>query len=245
MGTKLSKSGGLTSSMREWADAINMTHNDYKQIIIQRIEEMKTDPPKPERLKTQDVIVAKNPVLIIANGSSFRKNFENYKRFDIPKIVVDVSASELIRNGTIPDYIITLESSLSKDLFNLDQLKPHKDKITVIGSSITRPDIITHITSTGIKFKLFSFDEEPRCSNVGIFAINYAKRELKADKILLVGFEHMGTKYPDYTYRLWQTDFWYFVKKWPKETIVNCTDGGALYYRDYVIDTNLGRLKIE
>ena len=62
--------------------------------------------------------------------------------------------------------------------------------------------------------------------------------------IILIGFEHAGGTYLRHIYQIWQTDFWYFIRKWPKETIVNCTDSGTLYYEDYVIDSTLEKLKI-
>jgi len=248
MGWNLNKAGGLTVSQTIQADSLSIPHDQYKQYILDRLVGMRGgETPKTVRSEKmrRTTITATNPMLIVAGGPSYQQNIEEIKNFPGKVIIVDVNFNYMLSKGVIPDYVITLESTqtiVNPGLYKPEYLKLCRDKTKVIGSSITREKIVRHITEHGLPFERWIFDEEPRCSNVGNFAINFAKNKLGADKICIVGFEHNGTKYPKSTYLVWQTDFWYFLRKWPRETIVNCSDGGALYLEDYIIDAKLGDL---
>ena len=190
--------------------------------------------------------------LIIAHGPSWLKELDKAKDFDGIIIACDVCTPETLEAGIIPDYIVTLESAKTNVLgkfFPIEQLTKHKDDIKVIGSPMTRGDIEDIIVSTGMEFERFTFDEASHCSNVGIFAINYARHELKADNVVLLGFDHCGTggvgnvddmvENNHINYRTWQTDFWYFVKKWEPFYVINCTNGGVLYNDDLIRTADL------
>ena len=251
MGIHLKSNGSLTESQKIHADKLNISHPKFKQYVVDRLDELKADNlPKTVRNKNmkRDSIVAQTPVLVIGDGHSYKENLNEIKKFSGKVLCLDVNFNNLVKNGIIPDYVVTLESSIiiiDESVFNSSCLKACKDKTIAIGSAITTNEIIKHITVCGVPFQRWDFDEEPRTSNVGMFAINFAKLYLKADKILLVGFEHVGSKYPNQTYLTWQVDFWHFIQKWPKETIVNCTNGGVLYYKDYIVDTSLDKLQIK
>jgi len=251
LGINLNSQGELTYHQAEQADSLGIPHEKYKQIIIDRLIEIhggKT--PETNRIDSmkRDSITAKTPVLILGAGSSLKDNYEAVKKFEHTIVCLDYAFNSVVENGIIPDYILTLEQT--KQVMNPSVYKPENlaqcgVKTKVICSSITRDVIKDHLTANGVTHENWITDEEPRMSNVGLFAINYCHTVLKADKILLVGFEHVGQKYPQHIYQVWQTDFWYFIRKWDKETIVNCSDGGALYYEDYIIDSTLDKLKIE
>ena len=246
MGIYPKKNGELTESQKYQADQLGITHEEYKKFMIERIVELRGgNPVFHDEGNKKDDIVAKKPVLIIGHGPSFYKNLENIKSFKGIKVCVDHSLEDCLEHEIYPDYVTTSESSKQTCklyYFNAERIV---DKgITVIHSSITRDEVVKRFNDAGVPIRQFIFPEEPRCSNVGLFSVNFAKDDLKADKIILVGFEHMGNEYNDHVYRTWQTDFFYFMKKWPKETIVNCTDGGALYNKEYIIQTTLDKLKI-
>ena len=250
MGINLNKAGGLTVSQTIQADSLGISHDRYKQYILDRLIGLRGgETPRTvrsEKMK-RTTITATNPVLIVAGGPSYKENIEQIRNFPGKIVIVDVNFNYVLSKGVIPDYVITLESTqaiVNTGLYKSEYLKLCRDKTKIVGSSITRDKIKRHIKEHGIPFERWIFEEEPRCSNVGNYAINFAKNKLDADKICIIGFEHNGTTYPKSTYLVWQTDFWYFLRKWPKETIVNCSDGGALYYEDYVIDSSLDKLKI-
>jgi len=248
MGCFLRKNGGLTESQKEQCIQLGMKEEDYKEKIIQRLEQLRGGkPPKPfKEAIIKNKITAKNPVLLIGHGSSRLKFLKHYNSFPGPVITVDSSANELYDHGVELDYIVTLESGrdrVVRSYFNRDMIKKHNTKI--IHSSITKDNIVQYINEEGKYAELFDFKEEPRCSNVGLFAVCFAREKLKADKIFMTGMEHTGEEYPSFTYRVWQTDFWYFTRQWPKETIVNCSKGGALYYRDYILDCDLDLLELK
>jgi len=250
MGTHLNSSGDLTKSQREHADSIGISRDEFRECIKDRLIELKGGVTPTVRTKEmkKDHIIATKPVLVIGAGPSYKKNYKMASKFEGIIVAVDNNGNDLMRNGVIPDYIVTLEQghpNVTLYMFDPLLMKENKEKVKVVGSAITRNDIREHIVASGVSYIQYKMDGEARASNVGIFALNFARYYLKADKIIMIGFEHSGQKYPSETYLTWQVDFWYFVKKWPKETIVNCTDDGALYYNDWIIDTTLDRLKIE
>jgi len=246
----LKKNGDLTVHQKIRADSIGMPHEEYKQHLINRLLESRGGkPPETQRNETlkKDVIEADNPVLVVGGGPSYQLNFEHIRNFRGKIIVLDINFTECVKNGIIPDYVMTIESGkqvITKELFDVECLKQCKGKTQAVASWITTTNIFSHLKSY-LSAKRWTFDEEPRVSNAGLFGIVYARLELKADKIVLIGFEHAGVTYQKHIYQIWQTDFWYFIRKWPKETIVNCTDSGTLYYEDYVIDSTMEKLKIE
>ncbi len=240
----------LTDSQRRHAKAIGTSEGEYKDHLTNRLKDMTNKIlPKtyrdPKLVRTE--IKSKNPVLVVGAGPSYAKNLDKIKRFKGKIIFVDVIYNEMIRQGIIPDYILTLESKVRPDFFRPKYIAQCIDKSILIHSAITNKSVILQAIATGLKHERwqdeFQLREEARFSNVGTFAICYAREVLKADKIFLVGFEHDGIEYHQDTWKYWQTDFWYFIRKWPKETIVNCTDGGALYYDDYILDSTLDSLE--
>ncbi len=249
MGIFLAKDGGLTEAQKEQRLAMGISVEEMKKFVLDRLVEIrggKTPETFRDPKMKRDQICATNPVLIIAGGPSWRKNINNIHKFPNTIIAVDVVFNDLVQKGIKPDIVMTLESSsriINPDTYLPENLGRCKNKTTVVGSSITAEKIRRHIKGNKVKFERFDFKEEPRCSNVGNFAMNYAYNELYADKICLLGFEHTGTKYLKQTYLTWQTDFWYFIRKMPKETIVNFSDGGVLYYEDYIIDADLGKVE--
>jgi len=217
--------------------------------VIAGILEMRgglKDTVRSEKMKRTSIKASK-PILIIGAGSSLSKNISDMKNFPGTVIGVDASFNYLAEHGVVPDYVVTLEASkgaITENMFRGENLKRVKHKSKIICSSVTRDKVIQWFKKNGIELERYIHPDEPRCSNVGLLAVNYAYEILKADKIFLIGFEHVGRKYPAYIYKIWQVDFWSFIKTWPKETIVNCSDGGALYYEDYILDSTVDSLVV-
>ena len=235
----------FNDSYQRWCDKLGITEEQLKKYEYGRIDEIKRKslPPTVRRpdMKRKKV-TAKNPILIVGNGPTGTKNLERVQAFRGKIGVVDTNFDRLVDYGIIPDYIFTLEIMVRPAFFNREYLTVNKDKMFLVCSSITHQSVERQAVAVGIPFERFIHPEEVRCSNVGLFAVFYAREKLKCDKIFLLGFEHEGDAYDQREYERWQYDFWYHVQKWPKETIVNCSDAGALYYEDYVIDSTLDSL---
>ena len=195
----------------------------------------------PKNVRTE--IRAKNPVLIVGAGPSYERNLDKIKNFKGTVICFEVNFHNLFRKGIIPDYILTLEIYVRPDVFLLEKyLSQCKDKTKVICSASTHKSVLKRCEVSNVPATRWISEEEPRFSNVGTFALNYAIEVLKADKVFIIGFENDGGAENKTIYEFWKTDFWYFLQQWPKETIVNCTDGGQLYYEDYILDATLDSL---
>jgi len=160
-------------------------------------------------------------------------------------ICFEVNFNTVVEFGIIPDYILTLEIYVRPHFFSDDNLEKCKEKSRIIASASTHDIVKNMAHAHDFPFERWISKEEPRFANVGTFAMVYAKEVLGADKIFLTGFEHDGVSENEKTFEWWQYDFWYFVSQWPKELIVNCTNGGALYYKDYILDSTLDSLVVE
>ena len=238
-------SPNLNDSMKRYAVKLGMSFEDLSQHEINRIEEMRLKTlPKTERKAEmkRNRIATNQPILIVGAGPSYEENLDEIRKFKGKIMCVDVNFNNLGKNGIFPDYIATLEVYVRPDFFNLDLLS---NKPLFICSSITNDSVIRKAEAAECPFIRWITHDEPRASNVGIFAVLFAKEYLKCDKICIIGFEHDGQGYQEDVYKYWQYDFWYFLQRWPKETIVNCSNGGALYYEDYIIDAELKDLVIE
>ena len=237
----------LNESQIRHAKKIRIPIEEYQQHIISRLVEMRGNilpktirEPKMKRKK----IVSKNPVLIVGAGQSSQQNFDSIKNFKGIIIALDSNFDMLMANKIIPDYILSLEVKVRPSMFHPENLDKCKDKTKLIGSAMTHNSVTNMAQAHGMKWSRYLNREEPRITNVGLFSIVFAKEELKADKIFLMGFEHNGLEYVRLVFEIWQYDFWYFIKKWPKKLIVNCTDGGALYFEDYILDATLDSLEV-
>lgn len=262
MGTHLNSDGNLTESQKVQADSLwplyekdkkrKLTqvevHEIHKEYILQRLFEKnggEAPPPDYENTRKVTTVKCNNPVLVVGHGPSFKNDMEGIRRWKHIMVATDACLKDLLEEDIIPDYVVTSEASRQTCYlwgFEFDRIKKHD--IKVIHSSITRNDVIEPAQKAGVDIKQFKFVEEVRCSNVGLFALNFCVHELKADKIFMVGMEHNGTEYDESVYRTWATDFWYFVRKWPKQIIVNCSRGGMLYFRDHTLKSDLDRVKI-
>lgn len=175
-----------------------------------------------------------NPVLVIGGGPSHKLHFDECSKFKGIIVACDSAANILIENGIVPDYVVTIETEVSLDFFDLEKLQEHNSKI--ITSEQTNNTLLMAFNESDIeticyipKYAL------SRLPSVGITSIVYARDELKADRIILLGFENEGTGYSKRTFLEWRDAFWGFVKEWQNregmswDFIVNCSEGGILY----------------
>ena len=235
----------MNKSMVSHADNLLMPHKVYLQFFKDRYNEIKNKKipktfrdPKLKRTK----IKANNPVLVVGAGPSYPKNIDAIKQFKGKVIVFDVNFNTLVGAGVIPDYALSLERYVRPDYFRPKYSDQVRDKTRFIFSSISNKSLLLQCIAQRLQHERWRSTQEPRFSNVGTFGMCYAKMVLNADKIFLIGFEHDGVSEAPQTWEYWIADFWYFIRKWPKQTIVNCSGGGALYLKDYVLDSTLDGL---
>ncbi len=232
--------------MKKDANTLQIHHEVYHQFCIDRFDEIKNkeipETFRHEKLKREKV-KAKNPVLVVGAGPSHSSHIEAIKRFRGKVIIFDVNFNSLVGHGVIPDYAVSLERMVRPDYFRPKYSDLVRDKTKFVFSYLTGKSMILQCIAQKLKHERWSNDQSPRFSNVGKFGIVYAYEVLKADKIFLIGFEHDGVSEAPQTWEYWIADFWYFIKQWPKETIVNCTNGGSLYLEDYILDSTLDGLE--
>ena len=181
-------------------------------------------------MQTWEVLPLNN-ILVVGGGPSSKKHYDECKKFKGTIVSTDVAARRLMENGVYPDYIVTAEAAkelTETDFFFIEETKKHQTMI--ITSPETRQELVVLFQKAKIPSKVFTYpDGHTRLPDVGLTAVVFARVELKADRILLIGFEHEGDEYPEFQFRTWVDAFWWFVWKWPSDTIVNCSEGGKLY----------------
>jgi len=230
----------LGISERQHAKLCKVSEEDYFQHLLDRTEELKIERSKI-RYENKKItqITAKNPILIVGGGSSVTwESMEYVKDFKGKIMACEISLRYLTQIGVIPDYAATLERGIDVVHFREESVKKCASKTHCVCSSLTRGNVMAYLNLHGVSTERYLTPEEPRLSNVGLFAIYYAKEVLQADKIFLLGFEHAphpAKYYPQHTFDEWVADFWHFVDQWPKDLIVNCCNGGVLY-SDKVLD---------
>ena len=218
-----------------------VSENEYLQMLCDRAEELGRLPPvvrRPENRVTS--ITAKRPVLVVGGGASVTwENTELIRGFRGTIITCEISFRYLLSLHIIPAYVATLEKAVDEVHLPSDEdINQCRGRTTVIASSLTRGNVIARLERCNVPVKRYITGVEPRLSNVGLFAVHYAKEVLGADKIILLGFEHERSRdkfYPPHIFHEWIADFWHFVDQWPDHLIVNCSNGGVLY-KDNVLD---------
>ena len=241
----------LGNSWKMHARSMGISQNVIQEHLNNRDIEMKTL-KKVTRGSKITKVKAKNPILIVGAGPSWKDNIEQIKSFQGITMSVDILIKEFDKLEFLPDYFMSVEAHFkAQKLWPIGFMdffwgrKGNGKMPTWVFSSWSTGKTKQWVAQNKCKTIDWITDDELRIGNVGLFAIMYAYKVLKADKIMLVGFEHSGDKKDKQPYREWQADFWYFVRTWPKGVIVNCTDAGALYDDDYILDSTLDSLVIE
>ena len=236
----------MNDSYRKWSRAVGIDDETMIKHYANRDREIANkELPRTRRIKKmkRKKIKAKSPILIVGAGPS-SEDYNAIRKWKGKIACVDVMFNILCYYQIRCDYIIILETGVRPIMFEESYLEQCQGKAEFVFSSLIHRSLDDLANKHNAPFTRWKTPEEIRCSNVGLFAVVYSHDVLKCDKILLLGFEHVGDKYDQREYQRWQYDFWYFIQKWDKETIVNCSQGGALYYKDFIIDSNLGELEI-
>lgn len=239
--------GYINESYKKWVRALGISDGCMIEHYADRDREIvNMELPRTRRSKKmkRTKIKAISPILIVGAGPS-SKDYDAIRKWDGKIACVDVMFNTLCNNNIKVDYIIILEVGIRPALFEDTYLEQCGGTTSFVFSSNVHGSLPTYAERFNSHFTRWKTHEECRTSNVGLFSVVYAKKCLNHDKIFIIGFEHTGRKYDKREYQRWRYDFWYFIKNWPKETIVNCSQGGALYFKDYIIDANLNHLEIE
>ncbi len=142
-------------------------------------------------------------VLCVGHGPSYN-DYNFIKKFDGKILSVDVSTTDLIDNGIIPDYMTYAETghTVIRDLHTFMpeeyfRRKEVRDKITIV----YKKDKMTYIFIDRVrKYDLEEFHfhgiygagRNHRAQAVGLYTIAFADKILNADKIHLIGFDYKG-----------------------------------------------------
>jgi hypothetical protein len=236
--------GLLTRSQTEHSKYCGVRPYEYIQMLQTRIEERKIVRDATRRKdKKVSRIEAENPFLLVAGGPSTDKYLQDVKNFKGKIVAFEISFKKVVDIGIIPDYVMSLEKAVQPKHFPIEYLEKCAGKSEFVTSSITRETTMLHLRESNANPHRYITHEEPRLSNVGLWSLYYCRTVLNADKICLLGFEHEGTGYEQIIYDEWIADFWHYIDTWPKDVIVNCSNGGRLY-SDRILDSTLKRLKI-
>lgn len=244
---QLIEQGVLPKSEKRHCKGVGITEKEYIKQLLERKEDIKIkkDNNRESKQKRSTVRTKNLPALIVGAGPSTKEYLQGIGAFGGLIITTETMFNTLIEHNIIPDYVVTIEKWVDPPVFfKSEYLELCKGKTIFVGSSQVRGVLSNYIRESGNQFITWIDALEPRVSNVGLFGIRYAREELKCDKVFLIGFEHQSPNYPAEIIDEWIADFWYFVETYPKETIVNCSNGGVLYQDDYIIDADLNNLEI-
>jgi len=240
----------LGNSEKQNALKIKMPEEQYLKHITDRIieiEKLNKDDFKRELSKKEYNFTSKTPVLVVGRGVSYKNHIKEITEFPGETIFIDMVFHDFTKNYKFAsNYVMTLEAHIYHQTYKswtYYYRSYYKNKPTWVCSSWTQERVKTFIKSSKLDVIDYIDEDEPRISNVGLFAVVYAFKQLKADKIFLIGMEHAGNDNDQDIFDWWIVDFYHFVRKMPKNTIVNCTDGGALYGHN-IIDSDLKTLVI-
>ena len=232
----LNANGSLTKNQKDRANELEINHMDYRIVVLQNVSNHYKS--LIEKEPAYGEIFSTNPYIIIGHGPGWEEQAIKVKGTKIPIISTDICTVPLLEMGIIPDYIVTFEEAVKRindKLFPYDKIMEHD--IKVVGSKITRQWLADDLFRK--KMSLERFTDYKDCSNVGLFGSLYAKKVLKADKIILIGMNcwNDNIKIKDIRWNHinyippflnWYTDWRTFFRESPG-LVVNCSQGGILY----------------
>jgi len=141
-------------------------------------------------------------VLCIGHGPS-RLDYDFIRNFDGLLLAVDASTHELIEDNIIPDYSLYSETGHTI-IRNLEYFMPDYFSDTYIKDNMTvvfQKEKMVYVFEDRLKdmdMKYLGFDGRygaglnHTTQAVGLYAICYADRKLKADEIHLIGYDYKG-----------------------------------------------------
>ena len=135
--------------------------------------------------------------LIIGAGPSLQENLEDWKRisdgkFDGLVLCTDGAINKTLRNGIIPDYVVTLEDTADLDKYYITDIVKEKGKLLKGAYISDRVHAKTRnaIVAAGMKVITAAKCRGYITSNVGLFSWLTAHVIEDCDKIFLIGMDH-------------------------------------------------------
>ena len=232
--------GHLTASQTDRMNKLGIGQMEMLDILLKEMndnfaENIKNRPHRKVTMRSRSTYI------IIGHGPDWKAQAEKVRGTKIPIISTDVCATELIEMGIIPEYIVTLEEAhknVNEHMFDFKLIKKHRIKI--VGSIITREWLEERCKEEGIHFFRFKGYSQSMVSNVGHFGAVVAYSFL-ADRVILIGMNCYGPE--PYPWLDWYTNWRTWIGGLTDNFIINCTEGGILYF-DKVFDIDFDDLEI-
>ena len=237
----LKPDGSLTHSQVEEANRLGIGYMDYIDKVLHDMNEYNAEYIK-NRPHKKITLRSRSSFIVIGHGKDWKIQAEKIRGTKIPIISTDVCATELIEMEIIPQYIVTLEEAeknVNEHMFDFELIKKHK--IKVVGSIITRQWLEDECKIHGIHFQRFKGYSQSMVANVGHFGAVVAY-SFFADRIILIGMNCYGDE--PYPWLNWYSNWRMWVKDLTDKLIINCTEGGILYF-DKVLDCDFDDLIID
>lgn len=198
-----------------------------------------------ERIKNRPhnkvIIQSRRCHVVVGHGPDWKKQAIKLYDSHIPIIATDVCCNDLLEMNIIPKYLVTVESAkknVKEDMFDWKWLKRYK--ITVVGSQLTMDWIPELCEKYGVKFIRFTEFSLSEVTNVGHFGVVFAE-SLSADNVIIMGMNCYGPE--GYPWLDWYTHWRTYVGQKVDNFIINCTEGGILYF-DRIFDIDFDDLEI-
>lgn len=141
-------------------------------------------------------------VLVVGAGPSV--DYDYIRSFDGVIVCVDRILKSLLAEQIEPDYCVTYEKGFANSselvidrCFVIFFENIPKIRTKFIHSPSSHPDIVQNLIKDGRDVSIFEPKLFRAVNNVGLFGFLFACDELKADKIHLIGFDHLKTDDPN------------------------------------------------
>jgi hypothetical protein len=232
--------GSFTASQYERMHKLGLGQMEFLDLLLSEMNE-KFANNIAKRPHEKVTVRSRKTYAIVGHGENWKEQAIKLKGRGISVISTDVCATELIEMGIIPEFIATLEEAeknVNEHMFRWDLIKKHGIKI--VGSIITRQWLEDKCKEEGVHFQRFRGYSQSMVANVGHFGavVAYA---FFADRIILIGMNCYGKE--NYPWLDWYTQWRRWISTTTDNLIINCTEGGILYF-DKVFDIDLDDLEI-
>lgn len=227
MTSHLTHLGHLTKNQKDEANLTNTMHMDFIQVVLQRIADEHKDMPS-----VPITIHCRKPYIVVGHGPDWKVEVEKIRGTKAKIIATDQCFIPMIEMGIIPDYIVTYEESpknVNEKMFDLKAIREHG--IEVIGSKLSRDWLGEKL---GKPYRKFTDYPAEHISNVGIFGCIFAKKELGADKIIMIGM-NCWSNTEAYPFLNWYVEWRWIIGSSNDYLFVNCTQGGIVYFHKIII----------
>jgi len=236
----ITRDGNLTASQTDRMNKMGIGQTEMLDILLR---EMNDDFAKriAQRPHKKVIIQSRRCHVVVGHGPGWKYQAIKLKGSKLPIIATDACCNDLLDMGIIPKYLVTIESAkknVKEEMFDWDRLK--KYNITVVGSQLTMDWVPDICVLKDVKFQRFSAFSLAEITNVGHFGVAFAEA-ISADNVIIMGMNCYGPeKYP---WLDWYTHWRTYVGQKVDNFIINCTEGGILYF-DKIFDIDFDDLEI-